>query len=389
MGSTAAMTPRERFLSVLRGQPVDRIPLDMQGFNNHYSPAVEGWYGFPSYAEVRQNSDPGYEEIAARVEDKCIAQYHVPSWANRYLVTPRQWIHETTVGRKGDRVRYVREIDTPKGKLRGVVERSSESVGTIWTVKNPVESEEDIEKIRSIPWELPEGLDVANVESLGPDRYGRRVLYTYVTSPAICVAGMMDFQAFLMMCATDLPLIEELTGECLRRELQILDVLLAGPGIDVVWIGGSEWLTPPLASPATYESLVQRQETRLIERIHAAGALAHVHCHGNVRETLGLTIARGADYFEPVEPPPDGDITFAEAKEMVDGALVLGGNIELALLEEGSEQEVEKAVKEAFRRRRQSMVLATSAASNQPVFSRNALRNYHRLVDLWEELSTL
>ncbi len=383
------MTPRERFLNILRGQPVDRIPLDMQGFNNHYSPAVEGWYGFPSYLEVHQYSDPGYEELAARIEDKCIAQYHIPSWANRYLVTPRQRIHETTAGKSGDRERFIREIDTPKGQLHAVVERSAESVGTIWTIKNPVESEEDIEKIRSIPWELPDGLAGAKLRSLGPDRYGRRVLYTYVTSPAICVAGMMDFQSFLMMCATDLCLIEELTEECLRRELEILDVLLADPGIDVVWIGGSEWLTPPLASPATYESLVQLQEARLIERIHAAGAFAHVHCHGNVRETLGLAIARGADYFEPVEPPPDGDITFAEAKEKVDGSLVLGGNIETALLEEGSEQEVERAVEEAFRGRRQGMVLATSAASNQPVFSPSALCNYHRLVDLWEELSPL
>ncbi len=51
-----------------------------------------------------------------------------------------------------------------------------------------------------------------------------------------------------------------------------------------------------------------------------------------MRHALERTIERGADYTEPVEPPPDGDITMAEAKRLVAGRLALGGNIDCRVL---------------------------------------------------------
>ena len=73
-----------------------------------------------------------------------------------------------------------------------------------------------------------------------------------------------------------------------------------------------------------YRELVQDFERKVIERIHAGGDISHIHCHGNVRSTLELAIQRGGDFFEPVEPPPDGDITFAEAKALANGRITLG-----------------------------------------------------------------
>lgn len=46
-------------------------------------------------------------------------------------------------------------------------------------------------------------------------------------------------------------------------------------------------------------------------------------------------IERGADYTEPVEPPPNGDLTLAEAKKLAAGRITLGGNIEARLLQYG------------------------------------------------------
>ena len=66
-----------------------------------------------------------------------------------------------------------------------------------------------------------------------------------------------------------------------------------------------------MGSPTLCRELVQPFGRKVIEGIHAAGAVSHIHCHGNVRSTLELAIERGGDFFEPVEPPPDGDITLA------------------------------------------------------------------------------
>ena len=116
----------------------------------------------------------------------------------------------------------------------------------------------------------------------------------------------MTYEYFLQLCIMEFDLINAMTAESMRRELEILDVLLEPGLIEYVWMGGCEWLTPPMGSPQLYTDLVHQYEKPLIERMHAGGALSHVHCHGNVAATLEQVIERGADFFEPVEPPPDG-----------------------------------------------------------------------------------
>jgi hypothetical protein len=350
---------------------------------------VEGWYALPCHEEIEPEHDPGKREIQERLKDKNTVQYHHPTWANRYLVTPRHYIREHVTKRTLEAVVFSREIDTPRGTLTATVERRYGSYGNIWTTEYPVKTREDIEKMRSIPWELPEGLAPIDVSRLPADPYGQRVVYAYISTPAICVAGMMDVQDFFIMCATDFDLIRELTELCEQRLMTILDVILARPGIDVVWIGGSEWLTPPMASPDMYDELIHEQEKRLIERIHQGGALAHVHCHGNVRGILPQLLEREADYFEPVEPPPEGDILFRDAKEQSGAAMTLGGNIEISTIERETEKEVEAAVYAALEGRKERMVLATSAGSTLTHCSPQIVKNYHRIIDIWKKESVL
>ena len=200
---------------------------------------------------------------------------------------------------------------------------------------------------------------------------------------------MMPYEYFLELCATEFDLLKELTQQCLERIMSALDVLLpkeGEKGVEHVWMGGCEWLTPPMGSPRLYEELVQEFERPVVERIHAGGAVCHVHCHGNVRSTLESVIERGADYFEPVEPPPDGDITFAEAKRLAGGRITLGGNIEARVLENEDADTVERAVREAFEGGRHRMVLSNTAGPISALTPKT-LANYSRLVDVWEELS--
>ena len=226
------------------------------------------------------------------------------------------------------------------------------------------------------------------MSGLPADFERRGVVRAGVSSPFVCVAGMMPYEYFLELCATHLGLIGELTDICLRRQLAALDVVLATGAVEYVWMGGCEWLTPPMASPGLYETLVQAREAAIIDRIHAAGAVAHVHCHGNVRSSLERVIERGADFFEPVEPPPDGDVTMAQAKAVAAGRIVLGGNVEARVLENESADAVEAATRAAFEGPTEHMVLQTTAGPIGPVGPR-MLANYHRMIDVWEELSPL
>lgn len=369
------MDPRRRLLAALRGERPDRVPLMLDGLQ------------FASHADIDAVSDPALAEIAHRVLEHTTYFVSCSSFVNRYLVTPPQRIAERYGEEGNGRVRVVAEIDTPRGALTAVTRRDP-ITDTIWTIKYPVESLQDIEKIRSVPWELPSGLAPPDLSKLPGDFAERGVIHTGISSPFVCVAGMMPYQCFLELCATELDLIRELTTVCHERILSVLDVLLADKTIEYVWIGGCEWVTPPMGSPRLYEELVQPFEAQLISRIHEAGALCHIHCHGKVRSTLEMVIQRGADFLEPVEPPPDGDITFAEAKALAAGRITLGGNVEARVLENESVQAAEKATRQAFEGGKERMVLKTSSGPIGRV-TPAMLANYHRMVDVWEECSAL
>ena len=369
------MNPRDCFLAALRGGKADRVPLALEGFacaTREKADAIE---------------DPAAREIAHRVFDHVVVRRSCNSFVNRHFVTPPQFIREVDRKAADDTLTITSEIRTPKGPLTTVAQRNRQT-DTVWTVKYPVESPADIDKIRSIPWELPAKLAPPDLSKLPENFREKCILSASVSSPFVCVAGMMSYESFLALCATDLALVEELTAECTDRVLAVLEVLLAPGTIEYVWMGGCEWLTPPMGSPRLYEKLVQEPEKRVIDRIHQSGALSHVHCHGKVRSTLKLTVQRGADYFEPVEPPPDGDVTFAEAKQIVAGRMTLGGNIEARILANQSADVVEKVTREAFEGGGHRMVLKATAGPIDRM-TPGHLANYHRMIDVWEELSPL
>jgi hypothetical protein len=368
------MNAKDRYVRTLRGYPTDKVPLELAGFQ------------FASREAVDAHPDPLRREIAHRVFEEQTFYVDVLSYVNRYLVTQPQRIHAVDEPLPNGNTRTQGTIDTPDGPLTFVTEYSPVS-DTSWTLKYPVETRQDLRWLASVPWELPEGLAPPDPSDLPPDFERRGIASTRVSSPFVCVSGAMSFQSFLAMTATDLSLVEELTEICRQRILDVLRVLLSKPGLELVWLGGSEWVTAPMASPRVYDTLVQEQERSLIAYIHEqSDALVHVHCHGRVRHALQRTIERGADYTEPCEPPPLGDITLAEAKALAGGRITLGGNVECRILAIETEDAVEQAVREAFEGGKERFVLRPTEAPS-PMMSKQEYRNYQRLVDVWEDLS--
>lgn len=369
------MSPRQRWLRTVQGQRPDRVPLELEGFRFRTREAVDAL------------ADSGRCRIAHRVFDETHYGVHCSTFINRWLVTPPRFIRETS-RREGDgEVERTCEVETPKGPLTAATVTNALS-DTVWTRKYPVESLEDIDRIRSVPWEVPEGLAPPDLDNLPDDFHERGIVTASISSPFVCVAGMMPYEYFLELCVTERALVEELTALCHQRIMDVLEVILAEESVECVWMGGCEWLTPPMGSLDLYQRLVQPYEQAIIERVHAAGGLVHVHCHGNIRSTLPLVIARGGDYCEPVEPPPDGDITFAEAKALAAGRITLGGNVEARVLEYGRAQVVEDVTRACFQGTRERMVLRNTAT---PIgaMSPRMLENYGRMIDVWEELSLL
>ncbi|MGC9348878.1 MAG: uroporphyrinogen decarboxylase family protein [Anaerolineae bacterium] len=369
------MTPRQRLLKTLRGEIADRVPLVLPGFEFVSRRAIEG------------HPDPLRREIAHRVFDQVAYHVQVPSYINRYLVTPPQRMHRELRELPNGFQEIRGTIDTPKGELTFTTQYDPVS-HTTWTMEYPVKTMDDIEAIASVSWELPADLAPPSRARPGEapvDFDTRGILETRISSPFVCVAGMMKFEQFLELTATEPDLVDELTEICRRRSLDVLKVLFSEPGIEYLWIGGSEWVTPPMASPRTYDRLVQEQERDLIAYAHEQDdVVVHVHCHGHVRHALQRTIERGADYTEPVEPPPDGDITMVEAKALADGRITLGGNVECRVLCNGTPDEVRTAVHAAFAGGKTRFVLRPTEAPS-PTMTEQEARNWMTMVKVWEE----
>jgi len=370
------MNPRERILRTLRGQTADRVPLVLPGFVCR------------SRADAQKIGDPLRRKIAERIVDETSFRVQVPSRINRMLVTPPQRIRTRQEHLPNGNRRTFGAIDTPLGELTFVTEWNPRSQ-TGWQVKYPVETQEDIKKIASVPWEIPTKLAPPDMDFL-PDEFPERgIMTTHISSPFVCVSAMMSYEWFLELCFLDLDLIKELTEICRQRVLDCVKTMLSKPGIEYVWMGGSEWVTPPMAPPEIYDALVQEQERSIIQYIHEnSDAVVHIHCHGRVRDALPKTIDRGGDYTEPVEPPPDGDITMFEAKKLAAGRITLGGNIECRVLCIESEDAAEAAVRAAFEGGKERFILRPTEGPS-PVLSEQEFKNYMRVIDVWEELSPI
>ena len=61
---------------------------------------------------------------------------------------------------------------------------------------------------------------------------------------------------------------------------------------------------------------VTSYDGRIIRRLKDYGVPVLMHCHGKVRAALPEMIRMGVDAKEPVEPPPAGDVTIEEAKDI-------------------------------------------------------------------------
>lgn len=91
---------------------------------------------------------------------------------------------------------------------------------------------------------------------------------------------------------------------------------------------GPEICIPPLMSPSAFDIYVAAFDRQLIEAIHDAGGKVWVHCHGKMRPVLERFVEMGVDVLNPIEPPPMGDVTMAEAFGLVGDRMGLEGGVE-------------------------------------------------------------
>jgi uroporphyrinogen-III decarboxylase len=376
------MTSAQRLLAAHRGEPVDRVPVWLrEGFPPFGKLAEagdfgQGWQAEPVFREL-------YREVAPRVD--WTARWGVQG-TNRWLMVPASAVESEVLEESREVRRTKSTVRTPRGEIFTVGEQRR-GVDTGWRIKRLVESREDLAKLASVPFELDEAAVAASVESYRrvEEAAGERALpMAFISSPMVCVSGCMSLELFLELSLTDGEWIVELCEEILRRQMAVFERVFS-PGMrTTVTIGGSEQCTPPLMAPESYDRFVVPFETRLIEFLHGMGIPVQIHCHGKVKHGLSCMLAEGADSTDPVEPPPQGDVTYEQAREIVGDRLTLVGNLEWSMLESAEPGEVREHVRRVLSGGNRRLILAASAGPISAITPRLA-DNYRAWVDAAEE----
>jgi uroporphyrinogen-III decarboxylase len=374
------MTGKQRLAAALRGEPVDRAPIWLrEGFPiGELLPAADdftqGWQQDPLYQDL-------YRDIARHAD--AIRSWPLGGWDNRFLNIPPSAIHTVTRQFSPDVRRIEGYVDTPRGRLTYVNE-VKRGHNTVWHVKPLVETLGELEMLAEAPFAIrPADLDEAvRGYQRAHDEVGERGLVrTSLSSPVVCISACMPFQLFLELSLTEGGLFHELCQVVCDRNLAIFDALFRGRQLDtIVNIGGAEQCTPPMMPPQAFDEYVVPYEGPMVARLKEYGIMASCHCHGRIRHALPLLVQMGYDSTDPVEPPPAGDVTYAQARELAQGRITLMGNLEWDELALAEPEHIRARVREILALGTHRLILAASAGPISAITPRIA-ENYRAWID--------
>jgi len=154
-------------------------------------------------------------------------------------------------------------------------------------------------------------------------------------------------------------------------------------------IYGPEYASPPYLPPELFREYVAGFDRELIALIHRSGGYARIHCHGNLSRILGDIVSMGADAIDPIEPPPQGDVSLRFVREKYGDRLALFGNIELSDIEvmetPAFADKVKRSLEEGMSGKGRGFALMPTASPIGRKLAARTLRNYEVMVELATE----
>jgi len=344
-----------RIMATYGAEQADRIPIRppvrWHPLKDIDAEKPDGWMARPDFVRV-----------ARMVQDHCdICPPHnavgypnvfraVSYW--RFLQAPPEFVEKLPPEQvRPTRWRHTTVLHTPKGDLFWSYDKD-DGIETQWDRVKPIRSPEDVEKMLSVPYRF-DPPDAAEFDAFREHRRAAGACClggAGVTSMVAMLVGMMSYELALEWVLTEPGLIAALADAWLARTREKVAFLL-DQGVGPFWhFNGVERACPPMMGPRQWDQLVIPYDGEIMRLIRRRDpeCLIHVHCHGKVGRLLPLFLAMGADSTDPVEPPPQGDVTFADARATVGDRMTLYGNIEFVDMERCGPDAIEQKVRQAI-----------------------------------------
>lgn len=344
-----------RVCGAYRREDIDRVPmvspLRWPPFEDIDASELGDWRG-----------EERFRRVARLVQKHCdlkppcnfvsVPRVFEPQSYQRFLEAPQDYVEALPPEKVSEfRTRHVTVLHTPKGDLRWAYDED-EGIFTKWDMEKPVKCLEDVDKLLSVPCDFapPDPAEFDEFRRHRAEMGENAAGGAGVNSMVAMLVGIMDYELALEWMATEPGTIQLLADTWLERVGERVGFLLE-QGVGPFWsFNGVERAAPPMMGPRQWERWVEPYDGEIMRRIKAADpeARIHVHCHGKVRSLLDSFVAMGVDSIDPVEPPPQGDADFAEAKRQYDGRLLFWGNIEFLDMETRQPDEIEQLARAAI-----------------------------------------
>jgi len=285
--------------------------------------------------------------------------------------------------------RFVRTTIRAGTRTLTKIDRRDPDVDTIWHLEHLLKDEDDVAAWLALP-ETPPGrlADPAPFLKVEADLGDTGIAMVDTPDPLCLAAELFAMQDYLVLASSEPALFHRILERMSRWVYGWTEaVAQALPGR--LWrIVGPEYAGAPYLPPKLFREFVTRYDRPMIDRVHRTGGFARLHAHGRLLGILEDLVATGCDGLDPIEPPPQGDVTLAEVKQKYGNRIVLFGNLEIRDIEflppEQFRPLVERALDEGTRGGGRGFVLQPSAAPYGRKLSDLALRNYETIVRVIE-----
>ena len=366
------MNSKERLNAVMDGRVPDRVPIN----------TYELGMGFGSQAD-----HPSYKTLWDEVRTKTDL---VVMWAPLGNGTFIQTAHpiEMDVEKRRDGEETVTEYvaHTPEGDLKKVT-KVIENVRTTWQVEHWCKTPDDVDRALSAPF-APVAYDGAELKRIREDLGDGGIVMASCGDPLCEAAELMNFGEYTIWAMTETDHFVRTLDRLHERIMTNLANMLDAAPVDMVRICGPEYATPPYMPPELFERFVVPYVREMTELIRSRGIRVRLHSHGKIGRVVDHIATIRPDAIDPCEPPPDGDITLAELKERLP-EVTLFGDIELKLLEHGSQEEVRAKVRDSMRQGKPGgrfVLMPTAAPINVPLSPKTA-ENYITMIETASEMA--
>ena len=335
------MTPKQRLLCAMRGQPADRLP----------------WSPFLAYFWEHQSTD---------IQEKGPLRFLEDIGADPLMRgSHRLWKQEMKRYNHREETRGVHKTvvhETPVGTLReGYVYSAA---GNTWfLVEHPVKTREDFKVLTYINEHMR---ILPDMEAYVADQEatGERALYLPLvgseckSSFQSMIERWVGTEELVYALADDPEPVEECLAAMGRNSVRTAELSADSPAEAFIFWEDSSTTN---ISPAFFDKYIAPEINAWGRVIRSAGKLLVHHACGHIRDLLPLMARTEIDMIESISPPPTGNVELWEARSLLPETIGLTGGIEPTVFLNSTEEELTLYVCSLLRNMRgERFILANS-----------------------------